>query len=85
VSVVIQGSWFKSAKRPSPADLRSLSFGALRVAPWVVFGPITGIMSEAAIAAYRKGHRMRAGAYVALNIAILASMPLLTALIVSRA
>lgn len=75
------GMKFDLSRRPS---LRTLSFGALRVAPWVVFGPITGLMSEAAIAAYRKGHRIRAGFYVAANISILLSMPLLTALIMSR-
>jgi hypothetical protein len=75
------GSRFKFTKRPS---LRTLSFGALRVAPWVVFGPITGVMSEAAIAAYRKGHRVRAGLYVAANIGILVSMPVLTAMIIAN-
>ena len=75
------GSKFKFTERPS---LRTLSFGALRVAPWVVFGPITGVMSEAAIAAYRKGQRMRAGFYVVANIGILVSMPVLTALIVAN-
>lgn len=75
------GSKFRFTKRPS---LRTASFGALRLAPWLVFGPITGLMSEAAIAAYRKGHRMRAGFYVAANIGILISMPALTALIVAN-
>ena len=78
------GSRFKFATRPSAPSVRTLSFGALRVAPWVVFGPITGLMSEAAIAAYRKGQRVRAGLYVAANVGILVSMPMLTALIMSR-
>lgn len=78
------GSRLNLAKRPAPPSLRKLSFGALRVAPWVVFGPITGLMSEAAIAAYRKGQLMRAGFFVAANIGILVSMPVLTALIVAN-
>ena len=78
------GSRFNLVKRPSPPSLRTLSFGALRVAPWVIFGPITGLMSEAAIAAYRKGQVMRAGLFVAANIGILVSMPVLTALIVAN-
>jgi hypothetical protein len=41
-------------------------------------------MSEAAIAAYRKGHRVRAGLYVAANIGILVSMPVLTAMIIAN-
>lgn len=81
---MLLGSRFKFAKRPSVPSVRTLSFGALRVAPWVVFGPITGLMSEAAIAAYRKGQRVRAGVYVVLNLGILAAMPMLTALLMSR-
>ena len=81
---MLSGLRLKLTKRPSIPSLRTLSFGALRVAPWVVFGPITGLMSEAAIAAYRKGRIMRAGFYVAANIGILVSMPLLTALIVAN-
>ena len=81
---MLLGSRFKFARRPSVPNVRALSFGALRLAPWVVFDPITGVMSEAAIAAYRKGQRVRAGLYVALNIGILLAMPTLTALIMSR-
>ena len=81
---MLSGSRFNLAKRPSAPSLRKLSFGALRVAPWVIFGPITGLMSEAAIAAYRKGHRMRAGFFVAANIGILVSMPVLTAVIIAN-
>ena len=81
---MLLGSRFKFSRRPSVPSVRTLSFGALRVAPWVVFGPITGLMSEAAIAAYRKGHRVRAGLYVVLNVGILAAMPMLTALLMSR-
>lgn len=56
-----------------------LSLGALRLAPWIIFGPITGVMSEAAIAAFRKQRPVLGGLYVLANVGILAAMPLLTA------
>jgi len=81
----VLGSKFKlPLRRPAAPSLRGLSIGALRVAPWVVFGPITGVMSEAAIAAYKKGRPVVAGLYVAANVGILVSMPILTALIATR-
>jgi len=66
------------AHRPA-ISARSLSLGALRLAPWVVFGPITGVMSEAAIAAFRKRRPVLGAFYVLANIAILLAMPTLTA------
>jgi hypothetical protein len=72
------------AERSAEAGPRGLSLGALRLAPWIVFGPITGLMSEAAIAAFRRGRPALGGLYIALNIGILAGMPLLTAALVSH-
>jgi hypothetical protein len=58
---------------------RNLAKDAVRLAPWIVFGPITGVMSEAAIAAYKNQRPVLAGLYVVLNLGILAGMPLATA------
>jgi hypothetical protein len=69
--------------RPAPTRVRSISFAAARIAPWVIFGPITGIMSEAALAAFRRGRPVLAGVYVALNVAILLGMPLATAMLMA--
>lgn len=56
-------------------------FWSLRVAPWLVFGPITGLMSERAIHWYRKGDRVLAGLYVLANVCALLSIPALTAIV----
>jgi hypothetical protein len=63
---------------------RSLSIGALRIAPWIIFGPITGVMSEAAIAAFKKQRPVLGGLYVLANVSILASMPVATAMLMAR-
>lgn len=68
-------------KRPTPAGA---CFVALRIAPWVAFGPITGVMSERAIHWYRKGDKVLAGLYVLANITVLVSIPALTALLATR-
>jgi hypothetical protein len=57
---------------------RALEIG-LRATPWLVFGPITGVLSERALHCYRHGDRMLAGLYVVLNITILLAIPTLTA------
>jgi hypothetical protein len=57
---------------------------ALRIAPWVAFGPITGVMSERAIHCYRKGDRVLAGLYVVANITVLIGIPALTVLLAAR-
>ena len=68
------------ARRPlSALRTRNLAKDALRLAPWLVFGPITGVMSEAAIAAYKNQRPVLAGFYVVANVGILAGMPLATA------
>lgn len=60
---------------------RAGAFLALRVAPWVVFGPITGFFSEWALRTLRRGQPGRAALLVCTNILVVASIPALTALI----
>jgi hypothetical protein len=45
---------------------------------WIVFGPITGVLSHQAGRAMGQGRRWAAAGYVALNVAILVSLPLAT-------
>ena len=59
-------------------------FCALRVAPWLIFGPITGFFSERALACFRKREPVLGGLYIALNVAILLAIPLLTVKLTSR-
>jgi len=68
-------------KRPTAAGA---CFMALRVAPWLAFGPITGVMSERAIHCYRKGDRLLAGLYVLANISVLVSIPALTVMLATQ-
>ena len=57
---------------------------ALRVAPWLVFGPITGFFSERALACFRRREPFLGGLYIVLNVAILLAIPLLTVKLTSR-
>jgi hypothetical protein len=75
---------FKFTVPAGAPRLRTISFAALRVAPWVVFGPITGVMSEAALGAFRKGRPVLGGIYILANLTILVSMPVATALLVAH-
>ena len=59
-------------------------FWLLRIAPWVVFGPITGFMSERALRCWRRDEFFLAGLYVVLNISILIAIPTLTAILAAR-
>jgi len=59
-------------------------FCALRVAPWLVFGPITGFFSERALACFRRREPVLGGLYILLNVAILLAIPLLTVTLTSR-
>lgn len=52
---------------------------AVRWAPWVIFGPITGFLLERAIASFRRGQWVVGTTYVTLNVAILLAIPLATA------
>ena len=56
---------------------------ALRVAPWVVFGPITGFMCERALASFRRREPILGTLYVVLNVAILLAIPAITAKLAS--
>jgi len=56
---------------------------ALRVAPWVVFGPITGFFTNQAASAFLKGRRATAVLMMVLNVVIVASIPALTAAVVA--
>ena len=67
----------------SPTAVRACFWG-LRLAPWLVFGPITGVMSERAIHWYRKGDRLLAGLYVLANISVLFAIPALTVLVAKQ-
>ena len=71
------------AARRSELSVRSVSLCALRLAPWVVFGPITGVMSEAAVAAFRNRRPVLGGLCVLANVGILVAMPMLTAAILA--
>jgi hypothetical protein len=71
------------AARRSELSVRSFWLAALRLAPWVVFGPITGVMSEAAIAAFRNRRPVLGGLCVLANVGILVGMPVLTAAILT--
>jgi len=51
---------------------------ALRIMPWIVFGPITGICTGLALDALMRGQRLRAAAILCANVAILISIPILT-------
>ena len=57
---------------------------ALRAAPWLVFGPITGVLSERALRCYRRGDRVLAVLYVILNVSILIAIPSLTAALATQ-
>ena len=58
-------------------------FCALRVAPWLVFGPITGFMCERALASFRRREPVLGAMYVVLNVAILLAIPAVTAKLAS--
>jgi hypothetical protein len=61
-----------------------LGLWGLRIAPWVVFGPITGLMSERAIQCHRNGDRLLACLYIMANISVLIALPALTVFLASR-
>lgn len=56
---------------------------ALRVAPWVVFGPITGFFTNRAASAFLKGRPRTAVLMMVLNVVIVASIPALTVAVVA--
>jgi hypothetical protein len=60
------------------------AFVALRLAPWVAFGPITGVLTERALRCNKRGERVLAGMYVVLNVSILLALPTITAALAAR-
>ena len=58
---------------------RENSVLVLRIAPWLLFGPITGLLTERALRCYRAGDPVLATLYIVLNISILVAIPSLTA------
>jgi hypothetical protein len=73
----------ETGARRKKALIKTLVWG-LRVAPWVVFGPITGFMGERAYQCFRKHRPVLGGLYILANILILVSIPALTAVIASN-
>lgn len=64
--------------------VRRILVAAARFGPWVVFGPITGVMSEAAIRSFRRGRWGLGVLWLALNLVILLALPLTTAILAAR-
>jgi hypothetical protein len=50
-------------------------------APWIVFGPITGVMSGFAIRCFRAGRPGLGALWLIANVCIVLSIPVLTAMI----
>jgi hypothetical protein len=69
--------------REQRGSARAFSLTALRLAPWIVFGPITGVMSEAALSAFRRGRPALGCLCILLNVSILVSVPALTTAILA--
>jgi len=61
----------------------SVLWRTAQIAPWIVFGPITGIMSGLALRCLRNKQPVLAVICLILNVAIVASIPLATAAIAS--
>jgi len=67
-----------SKSKPRGYSWKSAAILALRVAPWVVFGPITGFFTNKAATAFLQGRPGMALLMVILNIVIVASIPAVT-------
>jgi hypothetical protein len=61
--------------------LKTVMWTTAKIAPWVVFGPITGVMSGWAINHLHHGRPFHALGCVVANVTILLSFPALTATI----
>jgi len=72
---------FATAPRPGRTALRR----TVQIAPWIVFGPITGILSGLAFRCLRNRQPGLAALCILANVAIVAAIPLLTLLLASRA
>ena len=71
------------ASKPHGHSWKTGAILALRVAPWVVFGPITGFFANKAATAFLKGRLGVAVLMVVLNVLIVASIPALTVAVLS--
>ncbi|HSV02484.1 MAG TPA: hypothetical protein VLI41_04700 [Phenylobacterium sp.] len=76
-----QRGWLDAANRPK---VRAAILTGLRLSPWLVFGPITGVMSEAAVFHFRRGRRLLGALCIVLNVGVLVAIPLLTAYLAHR-
>jgi len=63
---------------------RRILAATARLGPWVIFGPITGVMSGAAIRCFRRGRWGLGCFWLALNLFILLALPLTTTLLAAR-
>jgi hypothetical protein len=63
------------------AHWKQVSARILRIAPWVIFGPITGFLTNRAFRCLERGEPGLAWLYLALNVSILIALPTLTAMI----
>jgi hypothetical protein len=63
---------------------RTLALSVARLGPWVVFGPITGLMSEAAVRCFQNGKPRLALLWLTANALILIALPVATALMARR-
>ena len=64
--------------------VQPIAMRILRLAPWVVFGPITGFFSEHAARALSRRAPWLALSYVLLNVAVLLAIPAVTAILAAR-
>lgn len=68
----------RTLKAPQPLVL------ALRIAPWVIFGPITGFFVDRASRAVARGDWAVAALLLCANVAAVGSLPVLTMLIAGK-
>ena len=73
-------------QRPSTAPLAGTTvlWRTAQIAPWIVFGPITGVMSGLALRCLRNKQPGLAAIWLIANVAVVGSIPLVTALLVAR-
>jgi len=57
---------------------------AIKWAPWVVFGPVTGLLTNRAALCFRRREPVLGWLYIVLNCSILLALPLITAKLASR-
>ena len=61
--------------------LRSALWTSAKIAPWIVFGPITGVMSGWAIHYFRSGRPLLGIGCLIGNVGLVLSIPALTAIV----